>query len=149
MILIYYNIPIYMFCTCKETTLYLTFQLNVYYAAKYISVAIVKWSLLEFIAHLSAHWKTIKQSSKKITKKTTKNTTTKKSKKLKNLLEKKISNNHFYSQKNCIVLKIFIFLLKNIYILLVFPIEEISPRPELSSPPRFTIQGGPLSVTKF
>ena len=69
MILIYYNSPINMFCTCKETTLYLTFQLNVYYAAKYISVAIVKWSLLEFIAHLSAHWKTIKQSSQKITKK--------------------------------------------------------------------------------
>ena len=30
---------------------------------------------------------------------------------------------------------------------LVLPIEEISLRPELSSPPRFRIQGPPLSVT--
>ena len=32
-------------------------------------------------------------------------------------------------------------------ILLVLPIEEISLRPELSSPANFRIQGGPLSVT--
>ena len=30
---------------------------------------------------------------------------------------------------------------------LVLPIEEISLRPELSSPARFRFQGGPLSVT--
>ena len=33
-------------------------------------------------------------------------------------------------------------------IFLVLPIEEISLGPELSSPARFRIQGGPLSVTQ-
>ena len=33
-------------------------------------------------------------------------------------------------------------------ILLVLPIEDISLWPELSSPPRFGIQGGSLSVTE-
>ena len=39
-------------------------------------------------------------------------------------------------------LKIYFFLPKKNAILLVLPIEEISLRPELSSPARFRIQGG-------
>ena len=52
----------------------------------------------------------------------------------------------FFSKKyeNCE--NIFILPKKNA-IFLVLPIEEISLQPELSSPARFRIQGGPLSVT--
>ena len=51
----------------------------------------------------------------------------------------KIWKNHFFK-------KIF-FCQKNV-IPLVFPIEEISLWPGLSSPPRFRIQGGSTSVTE-
>ena len=40
------------------------------------------------------------------------------------------------------ILKIYFFHRKKNAILLVLPIEEISLRPELSSPTRFRIQGG-------
>ena len=55
----------------------------------------------------------------------------------------KIQKNHFFS-KNLKILKIFFFRrkIKKNAIPLVLLIEEISLRPELSSPPRFRIQGG-------
>ena len=57
---------------------------------------------------------------------------------------RKISKNHFFS-KNLKILKIFFFRRKKNKknaIILVLPNEEIILRPELSSPPRFRIQGG-------
>ena len=54
----------------------------------------------------------------------------------------KIQKNHIFS-KNLKILKNFFFAeKKKNAILLVLPNEEISLRPELSSPPRFRIQGG-------
>ena len=61
----------------------------------------------------------------------------------------KISKNHFFSKKkNFERKKMFAEKRKKHAIPLVLPIEEISLRPELSSQPRFRIQGGTLSVTE-
>ena len=54
----------------------------------------------------------------------------------------KLEINKKNCKKNCKIRKYNLFAPQKIAILLVLPFEEISIRPELSSPPSFRIQGG-------